>query len=141
MRGLGVEEIFSIFVCSHSLVLSYPYSPHCRFPSESKAEMDEKPAILTPVLPAVHSPSSIPAGVLSNVKPLTQLTVDVSSSSSSSSPQPRDEKPGLSSTSGIGEKRKLEVDVSALAMTTATADTPPATLEPPDAKMRKAEGQ
>ena len=61
----------------------------------------------------------------------------------------------VSSTSGIGEKRKLEADADdeeeeeddddddssdLTAGTTATADTPPATLEPPDPKIRKAEG-
>ena len=102
-------------------------------------EMDEKPVASLVAMPMTQPSTSIPAGVLSNVKPLTQLTVDVSSSSSSSSPL-RDEKPVVTA-SGIGEKRKLEVDVSAFTTTTATADTPPATLEPPDAKFRRAEGK
>ena len=43
----------------------------------------------------------------------------------------------------IGEKRKFEPEPEELSLagTTATADTPPATLEPPDAKIVKAEGK
>ena len=127
-------------------------------------DTDEKPDATTSIVTSPTSSSStLTAGLFSNVKPLlTQLTVDVTAAAAAStSPAPgsgRDvdddvvlpNDPPFSSSSStgigvVGEKRRLDPDVSSSSTpptaATATADTPPATLEPPEPKMRRNEGE
>ena len=113
--------------------------------------MDEKPDTSTSIVTPPTSASTLTAGLFSNVKPLlTQLTVDVTAAAAASSPAPasgRDDdflpnEPPFSSGIGVGEKRKFDPDVTTPpTAATATADTPPATLEPPEPKMRRNEGE